>query len=96
MEYWCLVFGNYHGEDYTEYFNNEENCRKAFEEICELCKNHIEFERCSYMCSWFDPNWNEHYTVVEVTKLEMPEITQHPYSLFFDKAYEKYRAEKEN
>lgn len=96
MKYWCLVFGNYHDEDYTEYFDSEENCKKAFEEICEFCKNHKEFERNSYMCSWYDSNWNEFSTVVEMCELSMPEITQRPYSLFFDKAYEKYRAEKEN
>jgi len=94
MEYWCLLFGNYHDEDYIEYFDSEENCRKAFEEICEFCKDNKEFERSSCMCSWFDPNWNEFTTVVEVTKLSMPEITQRPYSLFFDKAYEKYQAKK--
>lgn len=98
MKYWCLVFENYHDEDYIEYFDSEENCKKAFEEICEFCRNHLEFERCRDIdwCSWFDPNWNEFSTSVHVSELSMPEITQRPYSLFFDEEYEKYRAEKEN
>lgn len=88
-EFWCLVFDNYHDEYYTEYFDTREHAIAAFEEVCEVCKDHDEFERGDDTCSWFDPAWNEYSTIVYLAKLTMPAVNQSSTSAFFEKEYEK-------
>lgn len=87
--YWCLIFDNYHDDYYTEYFDTKENAVAAFEEICEVCKDHDEFERRESGCSWFDPMWNEYSTCVYLAKLSMPAVNNSAISLYFDRDYEK-------
>lgn len=87
--YWCLIFNNYHDDYYTEYFDTKENAVAAFEEICEACKDHDEFEKGDNACSWFDPAWNEHSTCVHLAHLSMPAVNNSAISLYFDRDYEK-------
>lgn len=87
--YWCLVFDNYHDTDHIEYFDTKEHAIAAFEEICEVCKNHEEFERWSDGCSWFDSTYNEYSTYIWLCEETMPGINNSANSLFFDKEYEK-------
>ena len=89
-EFWCLVFDNYHDTDHIEYFDTREHAVTAFEEICEVCKNHEEFEKGDDMtCCWFDPAWNEYSTFVYLAKLTMPAVNHSPTSMFFERDYEK-------
>lgn len=87
--YWCLVFDNYHDDCYTEYFDTEENAVAAFEEICEACKDHLEFTKYKDRCSWFDPMWNEYSTHVCLSQCPLPPINNSATSLYFDRDYEE-------
>ena len=88
-EFWCLVFDNYHDDYHIEYFNTKENAVAAFEEVCEVCKDHDEFEKGDDTCSWFDPMWNEYSTCVYLAQLSMPTVNNSAISLFFDRDYER-------
>lgn len=87
--YWCLVFENYHEDNYIEYFDTMDNAVAAFEGICEACKNHLEFVKDEDSCHWFDPMWNEDSTHVFLLQRPMPSVNNSAISLFFDKDYER-------
>jgi hypothetical protein len=74
-KYWAIDCNNFRGENDTFYFENYKIAKENFEILCEKNKNQEEFKRYDeYSGAWFDPNYNEYLTFIDLTELEMPVI----------------------
>jgi hypothetical protein len=67
-KYWTLVFTNYRGNDDRYYFANYEVAKKSFDMLAEAHKNDDEFSVEDSFMSWFDPDYNEYSTYVDLVE----------------------------
>ena len=70
-ELWTIKLSNYMGEDDTIYFENYEIAKKNFDYLRDMNKDMSEFEvvetkHSGANMSWFDPNYNEYSTYVDL------------------------------
>lgn len=74
MLYWVINCDNFKSQDDIFYFENYKIAKKNFEILCEKNKNQEEFERDENSASWFDSNYNEFSTYIDLTEIELPPI----------------------
>lgn len=73
--YWAINCINFKGEDSIFYFEDFETARENFDTLCEKNKNQEEFKRKGYSkASWFDSNYNEYSTCINLIEVESPII----------------------
>lgn len=74
-KYWAITRENFKGEDDAFYFESFEIAKENFDTLCEKNKNQAEFERSGYSnASWFDPDYNEYSTYIELVEIKRPAI----------------------
>jgi hypothetical protein len=67
-KYWTLIFANYRGNDDRYYFANYEVAKKSFDMLAEAHKDDEEFSVEDDWMTWFDPNYNEYSTYVDLVE----------------------------
>ena len=79
MTIYKIILDNYRGENNVELYHNKENARKRFEELREegMSEECEEFEGDEFEISFFDANYNDHYTFINFEECELD-------SLFYD------------
>lgn len=71
-----IEFYNYEGEYFIELYHHEENAKARFERLREEAESKSEFESYDenesyyYSFSFFDPDYNEHSTIITLTKCD--------------------------
>lgn len=71
-----IEFYNYEGEYYFELYHHEENAKARFERLRAEAESKSEFESYDenesyyYSFSFFDPDYNEHSTIITLTKCD--------------------------
>ena len=64
MTIYCINYDNYHGEDYIEYYRNENNAIKKLKELFEEGQTKEDFVGNIKDFSYFDSNYNEYSTYI--------------------------------
>ena len=74
-KYWAIVCVNLESDDDTFYFENYEIAKKNFDILCVKNKDKEKFEMTNEnTASWFDSNYNEYSTYINLIKIKLPTI----------------------
>lgn len=68
--YWSLVLENFRGVSDVVYFIDYKTAKANFDKVVELHQGYKDFKLDdTTICSWFDSNYNEFYTVVSLKEM---------------------------
>ena len=73
---YAIVFNNYIGDDFNEYYLHLENALKRFNDLKEEAKMYKfpEYEENDNSFSYFNPNINEYSTYIDLLNLTVSSV----------------------
>lgn len=71
---YTISLDNYHGETYAEHYFQKEHALARFLELQDEGKARDEFKLCQNYFSFFDANYNEYSTYVDLTDSTLKDL----------------------
>lgn len=75
LNFWRIIYYNYHNKTGIEYFRNKENASKRFQMLLEEGKEMSDFEqKDSNSFAYFDSNYNRYSTFITLEELVLNDL----------------------